>query len=336
MDRNQPAATPVGLAIVGAGSVVRGSHAPALRQLQDRFRVSVVCSRTIDSARKTALLLRGAAASSDLAEVLARPDVEAVLIAVPIAQSAGVARAALAAGKHVLLEKPLAASRREATELLEQSAGVPQLVAMVAENFRYAAFTELYRSLVWDGAIGTPEFAYCHSIGHVDPATQSTWRAEPAHAGGYLLDGGVHYAALLRIVLGEAIETGGLARVTDPRLGGPVGLSAHVRTDRGIQLIYTHLRTASPGARWSVSLSVFGSQGSVVLGTDGTIRVVSRDRPERQVAADGDLGHVAQLCDFFDAIRSGRVPRSSFREGWLDLLWIDAALQAAASSEARR
>jgi predicted dehydrogenase len=320
---------PIRLAIVGAGEAVRSFHAPALKALTDQFRVTMVCSRTITSASRLAPLVDAGQVTADLDEVLARQDVEAVLIAVPICLNLPFAARSLRAGKHVLLEKPLAGTLSEGQELLQVSKQQPHLTAMVAENFRYAPAVNAMKDLVGEGAIGLPEFAYCHSIGHIDPTRQRQWRAQPQHSGGYLMDGGVHYAALLRIILGEIRDVAAVARLFDPRLGGAIGLSAHLCTEQGVQVMYNFLRTPAPVGPWSAQLHIFGAQGTASMDAQGTITMQAAGRAPTRREAPGPPPHLAQLLDFFAAIRLGNPPRSTFDEGWRDMQWVDRALSAA-------
>src|SRR5271165_6613060 len=98
---------PIHLAIVGAGIFARDSHWPALQALSDRFTIAAICSRSAASAEKLAALIPyPVAVVTDYAALLARSDVDAVDLVVPIETLAGYIEAALAAGKHIISEKP--------------------------------------------------------------------------------------------------------------------------------------------------------------------------------------------------------------------------------------
>lgn len=113
-----PAARPsapgrVRLALVGAGNFARQAHLPVLVALADRCAIRAVVSRTGHNAQEIARQAGAAYAGSDYQAVLADPEVDAVLIATRHDLHATMALAALQAGKHVLLEKPLALSAQE-------------------------------------------------------------------------------------------------------------------------------------------------------------------------------------------------------------------------------
>lgn len=109
------------LAVVGAGSFTRAMHAPILKSLQKDIEVRAVVSRQGHSARSAADLLGAAVASTDYAEVLRDPGINAVFIATRHDLHAEFALMALKAGKHVFLEKPLALTSGELQSLRQQS-----------------------------------------------------------------------------------------------------------------------------------------------------------------------------------------------------------------------
>ena len=108
---------PVGLAVIGAGywgpNLVRNAQATAA------FGLQYLCDIDIDRAHRVLGQYSTVRASVSLDEVLADPAVEAVAVATPAATHHSVVMTALEAGKHVLVEKPLAASYVEGRELVE-------------------------------------------------------------------------------------------------------------------------------------------------------------------------------------------------------------------------
>ncbi|MGZ4334469.1 MAG: bi-domain-containing oxidoreductase [Gaiellaceae bacterium] len=103
----------IGVALVGAGSFTQGSHVPNLLKLRDNFQIRAVMSRTGATARAVAARTEAAYATTDLAEVLADPEIDLVLIATRHDLHATQALEALRAGKHVFVEKPLALTENE-------------------------------------------------------------------------------------------------------------------------------------------------------------------------------------------------------------------------------
>jgi predicted dehydrogenase/threonine dehydrogenase-like Zn-dependent dehydrogenase len=103
----------VRVGLIGAGSFAQGSHLPNLLKLRDRFEIRAVASRTGSNAKAVADRVEAAYATTDLDEVLADPDIDLVLISTRHDLHARQALAALRAGKHVFVEKPLALDEDE-------------------------------------------------------------------------------------------------------------------------------------------------------------------------------------------------------------------------------
>jgi predicted dehydrogenase len=98
--------------------------------------------------------------TTNYCELLDRADIDAIIVATPVRTHASITREALRAGKHVLVEKPLAASEREAEELLEL-AEATGCVLMVGHTFLYHPAVRALRRLVEQGELG--EIYYAHA-----------------------------------------------------------------------------------------------------------------------------------------------------------------------------
>ncbi len=109
-------ARPVRIAVIGAGTIAQAVHLPAIRRLHQSFDVRVVCDASAGRARAIAGQCGpDVRAVSAPVEAIGASDVEAVLVATP-GSHAALTRLALAAGRHVLAEKPFSLTAREATE----------------------------------------------------------------------------------------------------------------------------------------------------------------------------------------------------------------------------
>jgi predicted dehydrogenase len=165
----------------------------------------------LSRARQVASSSPGCVAGNDWGELLARADIDAVIVATPQDSHVEIARAAISAGIHVLVEKPAA---RHVDELL----GLPQLAAehdvrvRVGFNLRYHRAFQQARRLVDSGILGPLLFVrarYGHG-GRLGLASE--WRAQPQRSGGgELIDQGVHLIDLARWFLGEFVEVNGFA-----------------------------------------------------------------------------------------------------------------------------
>lgn len=118
---------PVGVALIGAGMIAK-THVSALSAAQDKMRLEAIVSRHPDRAHPLAALYAGEAPTftSDLNAVAANPNIQVAIVATPPSVRREVIEVLAGAGKHILLEKPIARTVTEAIEIVEicEQAGV--------------------------------------------------------------------------------------------------------------------------------------------------------------------------------------------------------------------
>jgi predicted dehydrogenase len=145
----------IGVAVIGAGywgpNLVRNLTA------SDRFDLRWVCDLDEDRARRTVGRYSTVGVTRDVQTVLDDDRVQAVAVATPAATHADVAHAALAAGKHVLVEKPLASSYAAAAELVATAERLG-LVLMCDHTYCYTPAVRRIRELVHAGVLGDVQF----------------------------------------------------------------------------------------------------------------------------------------------------------------------------------
>ncbi|MFF1300329.1 MULTISPECIES: Gfo/Idh/MocA family protein [unclassified Streptomyces] len=198
--------------------------------------LSAICGRDPAAVRAAADRHGWAAAETDWRALIARDDVDLVDICTPGDSHAEIAVAALAAGKHVLCEKPLANTVEEAAamaEAAEEAYGRGQL-AMVGFNYRRVPATALARNMVAEGRLGTLRHVRVTYLQDwlVDPEFPLTWRLRKEHAGsGSLGDLGAHIIDLAQHLAGERLA--GVSALTETfvrerplPVGATSGLSA--------------------------------------------------------------------------------------------------------------
>jgi predicted dehydrogenase len=205
------------LALIGAGSFARAAHVPALRSLSERYAIQAVVSRTGHKAKELAANVGAAYASSDVDAVLADQDVDAVLIATRHDSHARLALRALQAGKHVLVEKPLALEPGEldAIEAFFQgrAAGAAPLL-MTGFNRRFAPCGRALRALIAESG-GPAVLSYRMNAGFL-PADHWVFGAE---GGGRNRGEACHLYDFLTDLTGAKLRSVS-AEVASPR-GGP-------------------------------------------------------------------------------------------------------------------
>ena len=143
---------PIRLGVIGAGLAFDKLHWPVLRQMRGRFRVTAIASRTRERSELVARTVGGARVFDHYRDLLADPEVDAVLIAVPIEINHSVLIDAIGAGKHVLAEKPIAGTVEKARVVLG-TASTDAIVA-IAENYRYRRDLAKAKEILASGLIG--------------------------------------------------------------------------------------------------------------------------------------------------------------------------------------
>ncbi|MBI3695847.1 MAG: Gfo/Idh/MocA family oxidoreductase, partial [Acidobacteria bacterium] len=142
----------IGLAIIGAGTVIEGRHLPALQTISE-IQVLALYDPNRETAERVASAA-GARVAASVEEAISTEGVQAVTVASPnVFHRAGV-EAAAAAGKHVLCEKPIATNLRDARAILD-AAKRAGIVLQVGFHHRFSGEFRLARRLLEAGAIGT-------------------------------------------------------------------------------------------------------------------------------------------------------------------------------------
>ncbi|HRJ72168.1 MAG TPA: Gfo/Idh/MocA family oxidoreductase [Terrimicrobiaceae bacterium] len=189
---------PVKYGIVGASGIAQRRVMPAFRRCRHSV-LEAICSRSEDRAQALALQFGARSASTDLSTLLA--SVDAVYVASPVHCHFDDARRVIEAGKHLLIEKPLARNPAEARKILElrDRHGV---FAMEAYMMKFHPAHAAIREAVQAGDIGHVIQARAR-LGCWYPDIAGAWRQESKFSGGgALMDLGSHLISLLRWILG--------------------------------------------------------------------------------------------------------------------------------------
>ena len=313
-----------GLLIQGCGRIAQ-RHAVAARRLRIPL---IFASRDVERARRYARTFGGVGAYGDYAEALADPRVAGAVICTPHDRHLEDARDAFAAGKHALIEKPLARTLDEADEIIA-AAGAAGRVAMVAEQFRFMPAFRRVKSLLESGRLGALREIHLIARGF---SARSGWRLCAATAGGgALIDGGIHYVHNLRWWGGEVRR---VMAVRPPQtLEGMEGEDA-VTLLAELESGAVGLLSNSQGARGLVRLqwsTVTGTRGSCLADNRGRFVLVRGEGGTRFRFFRRDVrGYEAMLSAFRRAMREGTAVETGGAAGRADLAVVLAAYRSLA------
>ena len=304
-------ASALGVGIIGCG-LIGQKRARALGPAR-----LLLCADTVLARAQALAAGYGATATADWRQVIASPDVCVVIVATTNAMLAEIAAAAAAAGKHVLVEKPVA---RNLAELDGVIAAAQQGGALVRAgyNHRYHPALQQAYAIFRSGALGEPMFVrgrYGHGgrLGY-----EKEWRADPAlSGGGELIDQGVHLIDLARWFLGDFVHVSGFAHTFFWPM--PVDDNAFLllRT-AGERTAFLHASCTE----WKnlFSLEIYGRQGKLQvdgLGGSYGLERLSHYRmlpemgpPETMIweYPRGDASWELEFAEFLEDIRLRRTP----------------------------
>lgn len=326
----------IGIAVVGLGEIGQIHVEGVVRSPA----ANLVAVSDLDEALCRATSARtGARIASDLADVLADPKVQAVSLCLPHHLHHPLALQVIAAGRHVLVEKPLAMDPAECRAICD-AASAAGVAAGVSHNQIFYPPHVKARELIADGSLGTPVMMRLRlGIGGKYPG----WRTDVSSAGGGLLfDAGVHRFYLARYLFGEAEVVG--AVLDRPATEGEDLAVVTLRFESGAIGVIEANYHGPPGA-FDDSVEIVGSEQSLYLSgleadfegfrTGPALRRYDGAWHDVQVGPGAwpDSVH-ASVNAFAEAVRDGRPVPVSAEDGLRVVELIHAAYAAAAGAPA--
>ena len=245
---------------IGAGGIAH-MHARDLCAQPQTFCLTAVADTRADTAAAFAARYGAQNVYADYRQLLARTDIDAVLVAVPHDLHEEVCTAALAAGKHVLVEKPIARTVEEADRIAAAAAAAGR-VLLVGHNERYIPAYRKIRQIVESGVLGRIFAAKTDHFQNFDPPAGSWWRDAEAVGGGCVIGSGIHRLDLLLWYLGDAQEVFAHEGYVPRRLSAEALCNASIRfADGAVGSFFCNWGTyAYP---YYESMDIYGEEGTI-------------------------------------------------------------------------
>lgn len=342
--------SPVGIGVVGCG-VIGTQHV--------RVASALPCARpraVLDLERDRAEALAAAhgvpKVCADLDEMLALPEVEAVVMAVPAAFRMPMSKRILAAGRHLLLEKPVALNADEVRQLASWR-GSDQVVACCAARFRcLGSFVPVHEVLA-AGKLGTPQGMVFRALTPAPPRPEilpPAWRLQSRlNGGGVLMNWGCYDLDYLLGMWPEPLAPRTVSarmwglrpdyqNFVVPDSDGETHVAAWIECEDGFQISYER-GEYHPGPR-RAEFQVFGDRGSLDL-----TMVPNRGRVDTLWRSDDVAGYVSETVqchpdraadlhsgvveDFCRAVRSGSEPAAGLEFSFRVQATLDAMYRSA-------
>ena len=320
-------AEPLRVVFLGCGYITR-VHSGHLASLKDDI-VPSYASR--DAAKADAYCRRfgGAGTYSDYGAAIADPRVDAVVVAVPPRFHRDLTLGALAAGKHVLVEKPAFPRTDDYREVVNARNAAGRVV-LVGENDHYKPLAVVLRRLLNDGVIGEMVFAHFTTITKKLKAADD-WRNDAEMAGGdAFFEEGIHWLHLANSLGPQIRQIHGYRPCTSPEgvAGGDRRLKsmmvAFQYNNKAVGSLYYSREIPSllRGLRLS---KLYGRKGVITFESNGAF-VFARGAGLPKFILPGFLdirGYQAMYRDFVGSIREGRAPEMSLERAIDDQLLMD-------------
>ncbi|MGD8781709.1 MAG: Gfo/Idh/MocA family oxidoreductase [Ignavibacteria bacterium] len=316
------------LGIIGTGIAAEHLHLPALLKLKSKIQIAKVCNHAEEKAKRFAKLAGSVPYATDYREILNDPGIDAVDILLPIVLNYKVTKEALKAGKHVLVEKPIAANLAEAKKMFKFP-GEYNKVMMVAENFRYKKIFRKAKSLLDKNVIGkiySLKYDVFHNVSENNMYAKTKWRKNHKYAGGFITDGGVHFIAGIRYLLGEITSGTAYAVSVNNKIGELDTLNLQFEMDNNVNGTF-NMYYSSRGYQGDRVL-IFGEKGTLEI-NGSKVFVRKEDKPVKEYDCKDDGGFYSELNNFYNAITKGEKIIGTFEEAYKDLNVVMGALKSA-------
>jgi predicted dehydrogenase len=310
----------VGYAFMGAAHSVAWRTVNRVFDLPAQARMAVVCGRDAEQVEAAAARLGWAESMTDWRALIARDDIDVIDICTPGDSHAEIALAALAAGKHVLCEKPLANTVEEARTMVAAAAAARAkgVRSMVGFNYRRVPAVAYMRELIATGRLGTIRHVRAVYLQDwiVDPAFPLVWRLQKEKAGsGALGDIGAHIIDMTQYVTGQTLV--GVSGLTEtfikerPLPSASSGLSASGSSEMG--------RVTVDDA------AVFiGRLESGAIATYEATRFATGRKNGLRVEVNGSLGSVAFDLERLNELEYYDTDRAAGEQGFTRILVTEA------------
>ncbi len=338
--------SPLGFGIIGVG-MIADFHAQAIAHAVGA-RLVGVATRNGDSARAFAAKHGVPFATTSVAELVARPDISAICITTPSGAHLEPALAAIRAGKHVVIEKPLEITTTRADEILAAAASAGVKISPIFQA-RFGAGARRVHEAVASGRLGRIVLASAYIKWHRRADYYTGWKGTLAlDGGGALINQAIHAIDLLQWFAGvpEAVFCWKTRRV---HLGieAEDTACATLRFPDGALGTIEATTAAWPG--WGRRIEIAGASGSVALEDDyiakwdfrvpapedDAIRAGKGDAQMRSGSGDPGAisfhGHLRQIQDLIDSIRENRAVAIDGREARKTVALIEALYNSAAA-----
>jgi len=333
--------------LIGAGDNTRKRHIPGLQAI-DGVEITAVCNRRPASTQAVAQDFGIPRTFTHWQELVADPQIDAVVIGTWPYLHCPITLAAFAAGKHVLCEARMSLNAAEARTMLEASQKHPKLVAQLVPSPFGLKADAVVKRLLADGYLG--ELREIQVVGMngalADPAAPLAWRQDSTLSGLNMLTLGILHETLLRWVPSPVRVLAQAHAFTPHRLDAESGVRRAVGTPDSVQVLTVLPNGARAVYHFSGAIPVGGDMLIAMFGSDGMLRYSLTE--DRLFGIRGKSGKLTEIAipdseaggwrveeDFVASIREGAPVRfTDFETGVRYMEFTEAVAESAQRGEA--
>ncbi len=317
------AAKTLRIGLIGTGGIMRGAHMPGWQLAKD-CQIVAACDSNGETAEKFAKDFNVARVSTDALEIAQAKDVDVVDICTPNRAHTPAVLAALAAGKHVICEKPLAVTTAEVREMAA-AAKKSGTILMTAQHFRFSPRVVALKRFVDAGSVGEVYHARVHAVRRNWLPTSPTFIDDAISGGGPCMDIGVHALDTAMYLMGfpKPVRVSGTTMVNFAKgdvIPGAWGewdrarftvedfASGFVHFDNGATMVIEAAWLQHQKESEDFSARLFGRKASISWPTGEYSSTLNRALIDGVVAEENGLkaAHSQEILAFIDAIRAGK------------------------------
>lgn len=316
----------IGFGIIGCG-MISNWHADAILKIEGTNIIGA--SDVNEESRQNFAKKYNVPAFGSMEELLKRPDIDIVCICTPSGLHAPIAIKAANAGKHVIIEKPMALNLTEADEIIA-ACGKNGVKMAVISQLRFTSAVEKLKEMVEEGKlgkliIGDIYMKFYRSQEYYDKgAWRGTWKMD---GGGALMNQGIHGIDLLQYIMGPIKTVFAITRTLARKIEVEDTAVAAIEFKNGALGVIQGTTSVYPGC--PRRLEINGDKGSIVVEEDSIVQwdIEGEEAPGDVVLGHANMssasnpanfsidGHIKQIRDMINAVKYGQRPLIDQYEG---------------------
>ena len=310
--------------VIGCGSISE-FHLSAIRDLASA-RLAAISDRK--PARAAEIAEReGCEWTTDYRELLARTDVDVICLTTSSGSHASIGMDVLRAGKHLIVEKPIAMSAAEAARMNALATGRGLVIGVISQRRFEPQHAHAYAA-VRSGKLGRLLMieAGCPFYRTQEYYEEAPWRGTLDQDGGAVMNQGIHMVDMMLWIGGDARSVYAKAATRTHDMEAPDIAAAVLEFESGAYGLFTASTSLLPG--FPPYLRIYGEYGAIKIEGTSILHWSVPDTPAPELAGDGSAGggastplaismdyHRMQIADFLDALSEGRLPLVTGEDG---------------------